>query len=289
MGITDADAAEAAMQDMSQEEIEGRMALASGQEHTRPGAVVVGAWHTLGLKQDGTVLAAGRDDDGQCDVSEWKDVVQIAAGARHSVALLRDGTVVATGSNEAHQCDVSEWKDVVEIACGDYATFARFADGTVAHTGYLDYADMDVWRDVTHISAGSYMAAGLYGSGDVYATHPSAMADNFSRLQDIALTTGGAVGLTHDGSTKATFKGFPKWTEVVQISAGSRCVLGIRADGRVLAHFYRYTDAFEVGDIADALCVAAGGAHSAILDGQGRVHAFGSNDYGQCDVSDWQL
>ena len=28
--------------------------------------------HTVGLKSDGTVVACGKNDDGQCDVSDWK-------------------------------------------------------------------------------------------------------------------------------------------------------------------------------------------------------------------------
>ena len=28
--------------------------------------------HTVGLKFDGTVVACGKNDDGQCDVSDWK-------------------------------------------------------------------------------------------------------------------------------------------------------------------------------------------------------------------------
>jgi alpha-tubulin suppressor-like RCC1 family protein len=28
-------------------------------------------YHTVGLKSDGTVVAVGLNDDGQCDVSSW--------------------------------------------------------------------------------------------------------------------------------------------------------------------------------------------------------------------------
>ncbi|MBQ8954116.1 MAG: hypothetical protein IJ048_08365, partial [Clostridia bacterium] len=191
--------------------------------------------------------------------------------------------------NEQGQCDVDGWENVVEIACGDYATFARFADGTVAAAGYLSYEGMAAWRGVTRLCAGAYMAAGLYGSGSVYATHPSAQAAGFSNLVDLALTTGGAAGLTKSGDVSATFDGFPGWQDVVQISAGNHCLLGIRADGRVLAHFFRYTDAMETAQFADAVCVSAGGAHSVVLDGEGRVYAFGNNDYGQCSLEGWRL
>jgi len=46
------------------------------------------------------------DDCGQCDVSSWTDVNQVAAGRWHTVGLKSDGTVVAVGDNIAGQCNV---------------------------------------------------------------------------------------------------------------------------------------------------------------------------------------
>ena len=47
-----------------------------------------------------------------CDVSDWKDIVAIAAGDVHTVGLKADGMVVAVGWNEYGQYDVSAWKDI---------------------------------------------------------------------------------------------------------------------------------------------------------------------------------
>ena len=49
---------------------------------------------------------------GQCDVSEWTDIVEISAGDGHTVGLKSDGTVVAVGWNFYGQCDVSGWKNI---------------------------------------------------------------------------------------------------------------------------------------------------------------------------------
>ena len=58
---------------------------------------VASGYHVLGLRMDGTVMAKGRNDYGQCDVKKWRDIVQVAAGNFHSLGLRKDGTVVATG------------------------------------------------------------------------------------------------------------------------------------------------------------------------------------------------
>jgi hypothetical protein len=51
----------------------------------------------VGLKADSTVVAVGANAGRQCDVSHWRDIVQIAAGSYHTVGLKADGTVVAAG------------------------------------------------------------------------------------------------------------------------------------------------------------------------------------------------
>lgn len=69
-------------------------------------------YHTVGLKWDGTVVAVGNNDDGECEVSSWRDIVAVSAGEYHTVGLKRDGTVVAVGWNDHGQCDVSGWADI---------------------------------------------------------------------------------------------------------------------------------------------------------------------------------
>jgi len=73
--------------------------------------VAAGRAHTVGLnKSDGTVVAVGYNYPyGQCDVGGWADIVQVAAGGFHTVGLKADGTVVAVGWNDDGQCDVSGW------------------------------------------------------------------------------------------------------------------------------------------------------------------------------------
>ena len=72
--------------------------------------IVCGDSHTVGLRADGRVLAAGYNEDGQCNVGNWRNVIAIACDSYHTVGLRADGTVVATGKNSDGQCGVSGWK-----------------------------------------------------------------------------------------------------------------------------------------------------------------------------------
>jgi len=63
----------------------------------------------VGLRADGTAVAVGLNDYGQCDVSSWSDLVAVSAGDYHTVGLRADGTVVAVGATKYGQCRVSSW------------------------------------------------------------------------------------------------------------------------------------------------------------------------------------
>ena len=75
-------------------------------------AIAAGNAHTIGLKSDGTVAAMGWNEYGQCNVSDWCDIVAVAAGCTHTIGLKSDGTVVAVGNNEYGQCGVNDWHDI---------------------------------------------------------------------------------------------------------------------------------------------------------------------------------
>ena len=59
--------------------------------------VAVGADWVLGLKQDGTVIAAGIDGRTPPDVSGWTDITDISNGHTFCVGVKQDGTLVFAG------------------------------------------------------------------------------------------------------------------------------------------------------------------------------------------------
>jgi alpha-tubulin suppressor-like RCC1 family protein len=83
-------------------------------------------------------------NDNHNNVSGWRDVVAVSAGFEHTVGLLEDGTMVATGYNGCGQCDVSGWKDVAAVSAGWCHTVSLLGDGTVVATGDNDYGQCEV-------------------------------------------------------------------------------------------------------------------------------------------------
>ena len=71
-------------------------------------------------KEDGTVTYIGIPGEMKDEIERWSDIVSVAAGNFHALGLKKDGTVVAAGKNHLGQCNVTEWKNIVSIAnCGD--------------------------------------------------------------------------------------------------------------------------------------------------------------------------
>lgn len=94
-----------------------------------------GEWHVLGLCKDGTVLSAGNNLHGQCDVQTWESIVWISANADTSAGLKADGTIALAGAQSEALKDALSWKDVASVSLGEKHIVALTTDGTVLCAG----------------------------------------------------------------------------------------------------------------------------------------------------------
>ena len=264
-------------------------------------AIAAGDEHTVGLKFDGTVVACGKNDDGQCDVSEWTDIVAVATSYEHTVGLKSDGTVVACGYNHYGQCDVSHWTDIVTVATSYEHTVGLKSDSTVLACGKNDDSQCNVsgWTDIVAVAAGHIRTVGLKSDGTVVARGYNKYGQcDVSGWTDIVAVAAGrihTVGLKSDGTVVAC--GHNKygqcnvsgWTDIVEIAAGNFHTVGLKSDGTVVACGYNEYGQCNVSGWTDIVEIAASEKHTVGLKFDGTVVACGKNDDGQCDVSDWKL
>ena len=263
-------------------------ALSAAREAAVYGRVAAGDRHTVAVRSDGTVLAAGSNAQGQCDVGGWTDITQVAAGAWHTVGLRRDGTVVAAGADAYGQCDVGDWTDITAVAAMAYGTLGLRADGTVVATRM--YAEkVSGWRGVTRITGGSYSAGCLYGHGSMMCMHKGAQIDMAAALSDLSVCGAVSAGILADGSLISSYEGAPDWTGLRSVTAGQTALIGITLEGGVLVYPYREGQAQALSVEGTPVEAAGGGTHIAVLTREGRVFAFGENGDGQCDTAGWQL
>ena len=226
--------------------------------------VAAGAWHTVGVKEDGSVVAVGFNERGQCDVSGWADIDQVAAGGYHTVGLKSDGTVVAAGPEGAGgwpaygQCDVSGWTDIDQIAigcCSDH-TVGLKSTGTVVATGnnVSGQCDVSSWTDITQVAVGGGHTVGLKSNNTVVA-----VGNDISEQCDVG-----------------------NWTDITQVAAGGASTVGLKSDHTVVAVGSNYDGQCDVGSWTDIDQIAAGNTHTVGLMSGGIVVAVGDNNFGQC-------
>lgn len=243
--------------------------------------------HTVGLKSDGTVVAVGDNEDGQCNVSGWTDIVAISAGSSHTVGLKSDGTVVAVGDNEYGQCDVSDWTDIVAISAGLSHTVGLKADGTLVDTSSC----VSYGTDIVAFSSKSF----LKSDGTVtIAKNYSHIKENVYWTDIVALSYKyfHAVGLKSDGTVVAVGDNdygqcdVSDWTDIVAIAAGDDYTVGLKSDGTVVTKGYWFDSRRKTSDWTDIVAISAA-THTVGLKSDGTVVATGYNHYGQCNVSGW--
>jgi len=264
--------------------------------------VTAGIWHTIGLKSDGTVIATGYDEHGQCDVGGWTDIVQVAAGERHTIGLKADGTVIAAGGNHEGEGNVEAWTDIVRIDSGRYFTVGLRSDGTLVATGCNEHGQLDVadWNGIVQIATGFYHTVGLKSDGTVVAVGVTGEGrlEVGDWMDIIRVGAGGhhTLGLKSDGTVVAVGRDnygetrlVVTWTDIVQVAGGCQASIGLKSDGTVLHAGWCQQGQCEVEGWSDIVQVDAGMAHTVGLRADGSVVAVGSSGLRQRDVDDWVL
>ena len=83
----------------------------------------------------------------------WKDLVAVAVAEDHIVGLKNDGTLVAAGNMSYGQTDVSGWSRVVAISASKFRTVGRRADGTILFTEEEPSDELEEARAWTGVAA----------------------------------------------------------------------------------------------------------------------------------------
>lgn len=229
-------------------------------------SVSAGDYHILGLREDGTVAAAGRSTSGQCGTESWRNIVAISAGTNHSAGLSSDGRVFITEYTQAQEA--KKWRNVVAVSAGADYTLALFKDGTVKHcvSGSKKFhfsnkkTDFYNWNDIIAISAGDNHIVGVRRDGRVVAT-----------------------GWNGRGQCNVA-----DWRDITAVATGLNHTVGLLKDGTVVATGSNTHGQCNVGLWTDIVAIAAGHSHTVGLRRDGTTVATGSNESGQCDTGCWE-
>ena len=278
----------------------------------KPSVISIGTFtmnnHIVGLKTDGTVVATGRNSDGQCNVSDWKSILSVSAGFSHTVGLKTDGTVVAVGSNSCGQCNVTKWKNIVQAIAGDQCTIGLRTDGTVLFAGFDSNGEdeCESWENIVRIWVEGDNVIGKSLDGKIVCIRDYlAFSDdsNWSNLKKVTFSYDcGIFGLTQDNTVvyeKASHHpndqpyydslGIDEaqyWTDVIDIDGGLRNIVGIRADGSVIFAGSNEDGQNDISDWRDIVVISTEGRQTIGVKSDGSVLLVGDISWG-IDVSGW--
>ncbi len=255
-----------------------------------------GGLHTVAVTAGGRVRAEGHNSYGQCNVSEWENVLAVAAGTHHTVALKEDGTCVACGYNGSGQCAVENWNTIAGVAAGTSHTVGLLANGTCVAIGDNTYGQCNVmdWTEIIAVTASANCTIGLKQDGTLVGvgsnTEGGWGAIKWGGLIDVATGSFHTVGLRGDGTCLAVGNNANKqcevsrWKGIRAVAAGAFHTVALRSDGTVIAIGHNGHGQCNTSEWRDIVAIAAGRNHTAALTRSGRVFAVGDNTYNQCFV-----
>lgn len=216
----------------------------------------------IGLKEDGTVVMAGKVPEYYVGTKTWNNIISISAGEQYIIGLRTDGNLVAQGHNGDKQADIDDWHDIVAVSTGWRHTVGLNSNGKIYVTGLGSKTQLEYikkhkgeWKNIVDIDAGGgsswnigtipYTVA-LKQDGTVVTTLTGEVAEMVNKWKDIIAISAGdshIVGLKSDGTVVTTQKGeseekISNWEKIVAVSAGYGFTLGLKKDGKVVAVGY---------------------------------------------------
>ena len=221
-------------------------------------AIAAGAYHSLALRADGTVIGWGDNFYGQSTPpTNLTGVIGIAAGEYHSLALKNDGTVVGWGLNGWGQATPPpDLTGVVALAASAYHSLALKSDGTVVGWGQTNTGAATPppgLNGVVAITTTPYYSLALKSDGTVVAwgtdlTGGLQVPTNLNSVVAIAANGNIATALKSDG-TLVAWGGYQSYlttlstsnlTDVVDVGLGQNQGIALKNDGTLFTWTYGY-------------------------------------------------
>ena len=219
------------------------------------GAIKVqeGEGFSIILDENGTVSSAGLISKYSEELSEWRNIVDIAAGRAHVLGVDSNGRVHCVGDNSNGACDIADARNAVKV----FAT----SDGSIVldNNGSLTYS-------------GSFI-----GSGSL---------KNYTDILDIASSSSILAVLTKDQHVdvftrdSGNYLVAESWSDIVDVACGDSFVAGLDSFGKV--HIEIDNDAIisQVEEWSNIIAIDAASDYLIGFDGK-KIYGVGNNRYGQ--------
>lgn len=184
---------------------------------------------------------------------------------------------IFTGENT-----VMPWEniiDLVQIQCSFYpGVCALSSDGSVYSALGMYYEEQasiedcgqvkpELFEDIVEIDTSYDLLVGLKSDGTVVATN--LIFDGYYSFEDDPISA---------------------WSGIVDIAVnGEKAIYGLKQDGTVVTNSTNETILESIANWKDIVALYSGENHVVALRSDGKLLTVGKNEYGQCDIGDWNL
>jgi alpha-tubulin suppressor-like RCC1 family protein len=266
--------------------------------------VETGQFHSLALKNDGTVFAWGQNGSGclgngttttdytPSQVLNLTNIVDIAAGNDHSLALKNDGTIWAWGANNNGQLgdstliqrltpvQVNALTGIIEISAGLNHSIALKDDGTVWSWGDNSNGQLGIGVYTNKIAPIQVIGLTDVKSISTCGSHCLALKN------DGTVWAWGASSYGQLGNGSATLSSIPVQVntivEIIEISAGKDHSIALKNDGTVfgwgsnsnnqlLSNVSYHTNPIQLTNYSNAVAIASGYNRTLVLINDGTL------------------
>ena len=269
--------------------------------------IAVGTSHSLVIKKDKTLWAAGDNSLGQLGVSSVSDsdgvkvmsnVVYAEANDDSSFAIDANGTLYGWGDNANGQVAPTSSSEVItkptkimdnvaQVAAGDTHTIALTTDGTVYGWGSNDYGELGfavnystnnavkIMDNVSDIAAGDGFSLFVTKNGELYACGDNSSGqlgegDYNSRTTPVKVINDG-VSMAEAGTAHS----------VVLKKDGTVLTAGVNDNGQLGNGSDYISNKFVNAKVSNAAAVFAGENSSGALGTNGTLYTWGENSSAQ--------
>lgn len=280
-------------------------ASAAGVEIS-PDTIAVGENHSLVIRSDLSLWAAGSNEMGQLGVDDIEEssgikvmnnVVFVEANDDVSFAINAAGVLYGWGDNTDGQIvPGGEWyytkpvklmENVAAVAAGDTHTLALSVDGTLYgwgsnSTGELGFSSngadnkvTEIAKNVADIAAGDGFSLYVTDSGALYSCGSNSCGQlgygNYRDQESPVLILKSGVSAVEAGNSHS----------VVLKTDGTVWTCGLNDDGQLGDKSTDPSNVLVSANLSGITAVFAGGNSSGALSGAGSLYTWGDNSYGQ--------
>ncbi len=263
------------------------------------GKIAAGNDFFIAVKDNFEVVCIGNQSNK--DLSDFIDIIQVAAHGNNILGLRKDHTVVFAGISQNGEDNVTNWKEIKQVAVCNAGSLGLTTLGKMkfAGTDTSDIKECTKWSGIKEIfngyeyiialgNSGMLVPAGKHnGDGMKISAFTDVEDVCVSQCSTFILFSGGTVtSLNVDTEVEEEIS---NWKDIVAIVGGENHVVGLKSDGTVVAAGDDSYGQRDVESWTDIVAISAGQFFTVGVKSDGTIVATSYFKNDQSKIEDIDL